>query len=490
MVRSKNGARIHGLAAVAALGLLATAPATASTPPAGGSSPPSAGNSTLPELAQIKEDLETIRGLKFLRAVPAEKQSLDDFGAFLQAELDKMFPPGKAEDIQAGLMRLGLLLEPIDLGHEFKNALLSQAGAYYDPGSGKFYYLMTNVSSDILQMIASHELVHAMQDQHFALGPLLEDLDRTYREGTRQDDQMLAVRYLVEGEATYVQTLWQMTSAQGVRDPQSKAFKQAQRQTHMILRIQGAMDMALLVQANKLAVTLLGDAGDEIAEAIKSMDQIPPYILHPLIAAYTGGAVFVMNVVQQKGWEGVSAAYANLPLSSEQVLHPEKFMDQRDHPTPLSLPEMPYLGEAGWRAVDSAVHGEFYLNLLLRNFGSQAGDALIAAAGWDGDIYRAWQREDGRVMFTLATTWDSEQDAGEFAAAYRSILRTKCGLEADPPSEPDESGAIAYPSGDGADDVGLLAQRGREVFIVEGAPPDLGRRMLADLMAAEIKHIN
>lgn len=490
MIRSIRGAREVAFRVLAALALLVGTSLAASTPPAGGQAPPSAGDSTLPDLTQIKQDLEVIRGLKFLRDVPAEKQSLDDFGAFLQTELDKMFPPGKAEDIQAGLMRLGLLLEPIDLGHEFKNALLSQAGAYYDPGSGKFFYLMTNVSSEMLQMIASHELVHAIQDQHFHLGPLLEDLDRTYREGTRQDDQMLAVRYLVEGEATYVQTLWQVMGAQGRRDPHSRAFRQAQRQAHMILRIQGAMDMALLVQANKLAVTLLGDAGDEITEAIQSMDQIPPYILHPLIAAYTGGAVFVLNVRQQGGWDAVSAAYTNLPQSSEQVLHPEKFTGARDNPTPMTLPEMTYLGESGWRAVDSAVHGEFYLNLLLRNFGSQAGDAMIAAAGWDGDIYQAWRREDGRVMFALATTWDTEQDAAEFLEAYRSILRTKCGLDADPPTEPDESGAIVYASGDGIDDVGRLAQRGREVFIVEGAPAELGRRILADLMAVEIEYVD
>ncbi len=445
---------------------------------------------TLPDLLEIKKDLAVLRGLPFVKDVPAEKQSVEDFGRFLQTELDKMFPPGKEAGMQAALLRLGMLLESIDIGEEFKNALLSQAGAYYDPASGKFFYLMTNAPGDILKMIASHELVHAIQDQHFHLGPLMEKLDATLIEGVRQDDQILAVRYLVEGEATYVQTLWQTISARGLHDPQSKSYKQAVRTAHTLVRIQGGLDTAFLVQANKLALAFMGDAGDEIAGAINSMDQIPPYILHPLISAYTGGALFVMELKESGGWNAVADAYSDLPASSEQVMHPEKFAAQRDDPTLLTLPEMGMLREAGWGAIDSAVHGEFYLNLLLRNFGCQAGAAVTATAGWDGDLYRAYRREDGRVMFVLATTWDTEKDAGQFFSAYEAILPSKCQLPKPVEEYRVAQGEIAYPSGTVTDDTGRLVRRGREVFVVEGAPAELATRIMDELKSMEIEHVD
>ena len=453
-------------------------------------SEPPAVTEALPDLTGIKQDLTELRGLPFLKDVPAEKQSVKDFGRFLQTELDKTFPPQRAADMQAALLRLGMLLESIDIGDEFRNALLSQAGAYYDPATGKFFYLMANVSGDMLKMIASHELVHAIQDQHFHLGPLMEKLDRTFTEGVRQDDQILAVRYLVEGEATYLQTLWQTISARGLRDPQSKSYKQAERTAHLLVRVQGGLDTAFLVQINKLAVAFMGDAGDEIAAAINSMDRIPPYILHPLISAYTGGAVFVMNLEQSGGWEAVSQAYADLPRSSEQVMHPDKFATRRDEPTLLTLPDMGYLDDAGWTPIDSAVHGEFYLNLLLRNFGSQPGEAVIATSGWDGDLYRAYRRGDGRVMFVLATTWDTEKDARQFFSAYQAILPTKCQLPRSVEEFRVAPGEIAYPSGTAADDTGRLVQRGREVFVVEGAPDDLVTRIMRDLEAAAIEHVD
>jgi hypothetical protein len=43
-------------------------------------------------------------------------------------------------------------------------------------------------------------------------------------------------------------------------------------------------------------------------------------------------------------------------------------------------------------------------------------EAATASAGWDGGIYRAWS--DGKdVAVVLATAWDSERDAQEFADA-------------------------------------------------------------------------
>ena len=46
-------------------------------------------------------------------------------------------------------------------------------------------------------------------------------------------------------------------------------------------------------------------------------------------------------------------------------------------------------------------------------------DAANAAAGWDGGLYRAWT--DGtHVAVVLSTRWDSEEEAGQYAAVMHT----------------------------------------------------------------------
>ncbi len=458
----------------------AASAATRYGPPADASTTPD-----LPDLTDIEAQLTELRGLKFLKAVPAEHQSLEDWGKYLDKELDTMFPPDKVDGFMAGLVRLGMLKHPIDLGKEFKNALLSQAGAYYDPPSGKFYYLMTDMAPQFLETVAAHELVHALQDQHFHLGKLLEHLEAEEAEDVRNDDEVLAVRFLVEGEATYVQTLWQMKTMMN-----SDLAANPQLET-MTFQMQANLDADTIIKMSKqIDAAAMGLKDGDIAKAIEAMDTIPPYILHPLLAAYLKGAYFVMSLRHAGGWETVAEAYQHLPATSEQVMHPDKFIKERDNPTPMTLPAMDYMKAKGWKQIDSAMHGEFYLGLLLSNFGCPSPRAARASAGWDGDLYRAYQREDGRVMFVLATTWDTEEDAQEFYKAYQSVLRTKCSLP-DPVSEySTKDGETLYPSGAEADDAGRLALRGREVFVVEGAPAELATRIMTDLKALDLKHVD
>ena len=48
-------------------------------------------------------------------------------------------------------------------------------------------------------------------------------------------------------------------------------------------------------------------------------------------------------------------------------------------------------------------------------------DADLAAAGWDGGVYRAWT--DGTdVAVVLSTAWDTPEDATGFADAMQSWL--------------------------------------------------------------------
>lgn len=420
----------------------------------------------LPDLTEIKASLEKIRGLPFKREVPAERQSVEDFKAYLMKDLDKTYPPEKFADIMDGLLRLGMLKERIDLGEAFIGAIMSQAAAHYDPFARKFYYLMSDMPMSALQTVAAHELVHALQDQHFDLQALMRRFEAPEGDGPRNDDAMQAIRFLVEGEATYVHTVWQMKSMMNMdlmADPQTEETQ---------LGIMARMDVG---QMARMAAAQVGNDG-AMAQAIKDMHKIPSYIMVPLYAAYMQGAYFTMKARHAGGWERVAQIWADLPVSTEQVMHPEKYLaEERDMPSTITLPAFKSLAEGGWKPIDAAIHGELMLNLLLREQGVPRRQADRATTGWDGDLYRAWRRaEDGRVMIALATTWDTEEDASQFFAAYRVALDRKY---PDKVLAEDQEGLLTYACGHESG-VGALALRGQEVFALEG----VDENMLVDLL--------
>ncbi len=439
----------------------------------------------LPELDSIKEAIVEIRGLEFKQEVPAVYQNGEDFAEFVQAELDKEMPEGTYRDMTTGLYRLGMLMEDIDLKVELKDAFLSQAGGYYDPATKRFFYLTKqNDAGGTLETIASHELVHAIQDQHF-------DLDKTMRavaeveEGMpRNDDAILAVRCLVEGEATYVQMIWQTKTMMGMDLLENQGMED------MMFQQMANIDAEMLTKlaSNEALGAIGGIDDDEIKEAMKAMESIPPYIMNPLMAAYMKGAYFSMKARHQGGWESLNKAYKDLPVSAEQVLHPTKYFGDRDVPTSMVFDTPAALED--WDQLDAAIHGEFYLQVLLTNFDSSPVDSKNATAGWDGDAYAAYRNADtDDIVVVMATTWDTDAEAQEFYREYRSILAKKfTDLEMDKISEQLGDASVTYHGADKARGFGQLVHRGKEVFFVEGGSKKLNQTILNELQANEIEY--
>jgi hypothetical protein len=146
-----------------------------------------------------------------------------------------------------------------------------------------------------------------------------------------------------------------------------------------------------------------------------------------LLGPYVLGANFLaggVRPVQHFPVEAANRAYADGPLSSEQILHPEKFWDdaRRDVPRVVELGAVGERLGPGFRLSAHGVLGELTLAVLV---GSEASaDRLYdpaawtheAAAGWGGDRWELWTRGAEDVVL-LSTVWDSPEDAAEFARA-------------------------------------------------------------------------
>ena len=84
-------------------------------------------------------------------------------------------------------------------------------------------------------------------------------------------------------------------------------------------------------------------------------------------------------------WDAVNDVYSNLPQSTEQIIHPEKYLEQ-DEPQDVTLPDLETALGGTWSQLDTDVFGELYMRLYLEAF-INTDQATIAAEGWDGDRY-------------------------------------------------------------------------------------------------------
>ena len=119
-----------------------------------------------------------------------------------------------------------------------------------------------------------------------------------------------------------------------------------------------------------------------------------------------------MDELEREGGQGaLDGALATLPASTEQVLHPSAYPS--DLPVAVDVPDLgPSLG-ASWTDLDVMETGEAWLSALMQ-LRLDSVTAEIACAGWGGARYRAWT--DGTsVAVLLVTTWDTPEDARQFA---------------------------------------------------------------------------
>jgi hypothetical protein len=231
------------------------------------------------------------------------------------------------------------------------------------------------------QIVFVHEYTHALQDQHFGLDVLEDEAVQT------TPDRAIATLALVEGDATAAMQSYSQEVA--MRNP-AAVFE---------LLAEGAMAGNLIVPSG-----------------------IPDTLVRELIFPYEQGLSFVLALYDDGGWDRINEAYENLPETTEQIMHPEKYL-AGEGAIPVETTDLA-LGE-GYEEVWDIPLGEFYLAELLRTQLSsfEAGEA---AAGWGGDNFQLYVNpETGDQVWTLQITWDAPEEAAEFAEAFAAFGETK-----------------------------------------------------------------
>ncbi|HZQ84365.1 MAG TPA: hypothetical protein VFA83_05990, partial [Acidimicrobiales bacterium] len=134
---------------------------------------------------------------------------------------------------------------------------------------------------------------------------------------------------------------------------------------------------------------------------------VPPVLLDTLSFPYTFGVEFVKAVVKAGGQARLDAAFVNPPTTSEQILHPARFL-AGEGPKAVADPT------ADGKVIDHGVVGEFGLLLMFLDTKRPLSQAVAdrAAEGWGGDRYVAWDSGDKtclRANFVMDTATDTDQ---------------------------------------------------------------------------------
>jgi len=357
------------------------APSATSVAPASSSPAPSIDQATL--YRQIEDDVIALRGLPAKQRL--EPTILDE--AQLRVRIEAQFraenPPAEIAASQATLVAMGLLPAGTSLADLYVNLLGSQVAGYYDPATKQIYVVArTGRIGAIEKVTFAHEFTHALQDQNFGLKGIQTD-------AIGQGDRSIARLALIEGDASLLMTKW------------------------LIAHLDAA-GMAEIM------------AGDPAAQA--QLDATPPFLRDALLFPYTQGVLFVNAIWAHGGWEAVDRVFGRLPDSTEQVLHADKYAaDERPVAVPLDAGAVARRLGAGWKATPADTLGEFQIGSWLRARGvTGAGGGVsgdTAAAGWGGDRYALIQGPNGAYALVILTTWDTRNDAAEFATAATQAVR-------------------------------------------------------------------
>lgn len=351
-------------------------------------------------------ETSALRELPIRRQVSSRALTRSEIEQKVQQAFLEQTTPDEILASELALKTLGLAPQDLDLRDLQLKLLTEQLAGLYDPKAREFY-LASWVDPLLQRPVIVHELTHALQDQHFELRRLAEWPDG-------DSDAQLAAHSLVEGDATLLMAQYVL------RNPEA-----------------GAAYMQAMLTAAKMPV----------------FENAPRAVRESLTFPFVQGMQFASVLHGRGGWKAVTAAYAPLPQSTEQILHIEKF-DAREPPIAVTIPDVTASLGRGWRRLDADVSGEMGYQVILDQFLTDPAESRRAAAGWGGDRFAVYERA-GQAVVIQMTVWDSDADAREFADAYEKRTTAR------------------YPGGRPP---GLIIERrGLRVLIVEGAPADVDR---------------
>jgi hypothetical protein len=349
----------------------------------------SGGRVNVQRAEEIYTDVQELRQLHFKDDVPLVLMDQDQADFVMQREFESHHDPAELQRAAAAGELTGLYSSPANLKSLTMRVLSSQVVAFYDPQDRKM--ILVKGRSEVgfwsriaglfrrrdstNEMLIAHELTHALQDQYFGAHAAIDRI-------TDNDDRRLALKSVVEGDATLV----------------------------------GYGYLSDIIDAETITSLLANLENMPRLFDLQSPDT-PAALRDSLIFQYTDGTRFVGQIYLHGGWNAVNALYTNPPLSTREILNPALYLS---HSAPLKVTVGGWAKALkGWRQVAQNTYGELLLRVILTR--GSSGAAAIAD-GWRGDRMAELQDESGAITVIWIVALADYGSAAAFSQAYEGIL--------------------------------------------------------------------
>ena len=279
---------------------------------------------------------------------------------------------------------LGLLDEGDDLEQITADILMQQVSALYDDESQELYVLSDAAAiGPVEELSYASVFMAALQQQTFDVSLL--------RQQARENDnfdQYRAVTAFITGEVAqaqqgYVSSFFSEEDVEKLREP---------------------------LPENKLTTA-------------------PDVVRKTVLFPNREGSNFIAEVFNAGGsGDAVNQIYENPPVSTEQIIHPGKYLSGEKPDIP-DLPDLESVLGRGWGLTSENTMGELLLRTYLEEHLSES-NAASAAEGWGGDRYALLLGPEAERLLALLINWDTPEDSADFFRAYQEFAGTKTGEEA------------------------------------------------------------
>lgn len=248
---------------------------------------------------RIVERIAKMRGLQVKKEVLVNMYTRDGLYNRMRQEFERDTVKADIKKFDLLATRLGSQPEGVDTVELTLQMLKMGVGGFYSPDD-KELVLIAGESAEGSEIVMAHELTHMIQDQHFGMKSLLAS-------SLYNSDRSMVVRCVAEGDAKNLELNYAKTFLN--QDDSSQWLSERK------------------------------PGGTFIPPHLPAEQRFFLMLQKQMLSPYTLGARFVGEALRRQGWDGVNRLYLDLPRSTEQILHWEKYFDpeQRDDPVDVDL---------------------------------------------------------------------------------------------------------------------------------------------------------
>ncbi len=281
--------------------------------------------------------------------------------SFITQRFKEDIVPDEIKLLEAFFRATNLIPKDYALAKGLADLYILQLGGFYDP-KGKFFAMADWQSVLPDEIVLSHELTHALQDQHFNLESFMDGKAMTL-------DEEQARQALVEGDATLIMT----------------DFTRQQMAQPSLSQEDNVESLAM-----------------QMGTAAAFEQRAPQALVKMLAFPYSSGARFDHALIRagKSGYGALDLAFKNPPRSTREILHPEVFIRGEKR--------VEIVDEDTQRSCIKDAIGEFMMGLILyqnkiKNFSEIAKELRADRVYLCGEV------------LTWRSVWSSEGAAKRFA---------------------------------------------------------------------------